>query len=97
MNTGRAFVLDDLTVLLGLDLADEGDTEAIEVIPPRRRAAGSAMPAGGQIEPTPDDAEPGPQRLTLNPLLTRRPATRTCASEFSPDEPQTGPKKEHQR
>ncbi len=47
MKTGPAFELDDLTVLLGLDLAepaDQGDIEAIDAILDRRRAADSAMP-----------------------------------------------------
>lgn len=41
MNNGRAFEFDDLTVLLGLDLAepaDQADIEAIDDILARRRA-----------------------------------------------------------
>jgi hypothetical protein len=51
MNAGRAFELSDLTVLLGLDLAepdDQCDIEAIEVILERRRTAQGPVPADRQ-------------------------------------------------
>jgi hypothetical protein len=59
MNTVPAFELGDLTVLLGLDLAepsDQSDIEAIEAVLERRRAADSSM--------SPDRRE-RPQRAPL--------------------------------
>jgi hypothetical protein len=49
MTVDRAFELDDLTVLLGLDLADpddRADIEAIEAVLDRRRTDGWSAPAG---------------------------------------------------
>jgi hypothetical protein len=54
MRTGRAFELDDLTVLFGLDLAepaDQGDIEAIEGILVRLRAANNMVPDDGRWNP----------------------------------------------
>jgi hypothetical protein len=51
MRTGRAFELDDLTVLFDLDLSepdDKSDIEAIESILVRLRAVDRLMPAESQ-------------------------------------------------
>ena len=49
MTAERAFELDDLTVLLGLDLDepdDQADIEAIEAVLDRRRTGGRSAPPG---------------------------------------------------
>jgi hypothetical protein len=54
MRTGRAFELDDLTVLFGLDLAepaDKSDIEAIEGILVRLRAANNMVDDDSQWSP----------------------------------------------
>jgi hypothetical protein len=54
MTADRAFELDDLTVLLGLDLgdpADRADIEAIEAVLDRRRADGWSAPGPDRSGP----------------------------------------------
>jgi hypothetical protein len=64
MRTGRAFELDDLTALFGLDLSepdDKSDIAAIESILVRLRAVDRPMPARQPLEPGSAGAPPGPR------------------------------------